>query len=330
MLAAVYDEVGPADVLRVEKIARPEPGPGEVRVKIAVSGVNPTDYKNRSGLTGQPPDGLQIPHQDGTGVVDAVGDGVDPARIGQRVWVYFAAFNRPWGTAAEWSVVPQERAVPLPDGVSDELGAMLGIPAVTAHHCVFSDGPVEGRTILVAAGAGAVGHMAIELAVWGGARVIATASGEEKSQLARAAGADEVILYREGDALERLRDAAPAGVDRVVEVALDTNLDLDLQACAPGATIVTYADSGGEPPRLPVRALMTANLSLRFVLVYTIPAAELRAAVAGVGAAIRDGALTPLPVHRYGLERVAEAHRAVEAGVLGKVLVDVGAPSQPT
>src|SRR6266487_6923735 len=180
MKAALYDHNGPAgEVLRVEEIERPEPGPGEVRVRMQLSGINPTDWKSRAGATPRPIDGFQIPHHDGAGVIEAVGAGVDPARAGQRVWLWLAAAGRRWGTAAEWSVVPEDQAVPLPDGVSDELGASLGVPAMTAHWCVFADGPVAGKTVLVAGGAGAVGHFAVELAARAGARVIATASGQE-------------------------------------------------------------------------------------------------------------------------------------------------------
>src|SRR5436190_6617686 len=177
MKAALYDSHGPAaEVLRLEELGAPEPGPGEVRVKVAVSAINPTDYKSRSGATPRPMDEFQIPHQDGAGVIDAVGDGVDPGRVGQPVWLWLAAAGRQWGTAAEWTVVPGRQAVPLPDGVAMELGASLGVPAMTAHRCLFADGPVTGRTVLVAGGAGAVGHFAIQLARWGGAQVIATVS----------------------------------------------------------------------------------------------------------------------------------------------------------
>ena len=178
MRAALYESNGPAaDVLRVTDVDRPEPGPGQVRVRIEVSGVNPTDWKSRSGATARPLSGFQIPHHDGAGVIDAVGPGVDPGRAGQRVWTWLAAFGQPWGTAAEWCVVPEDQAVPIPDGISSELAASLGVPAMTAHRCLFADGPVEGLSVLVAGGAGAVGHYAIELAKHAGARVAATVSG---------------------------------------------------------------------------------------------------------------------------------------------------------
>jgi NADPH:quinone reductase len=203
MRAAVYRGTGAArDVLRVEEVARPEPGPSEVLVRVHASGVNPTDVKSRAGATGRPVDEFQIPHHDGAGIIEAVGPGVDPARTGERVWVWLAAFGRRWGTAAEWTVVPARQAVPLPDRVSFELGASLGVPAVTADRCLFADGPVAGKAVLVAGGAGAVGHFAIELARHAGGRVVATVSGPEKAELAAKAGADLVVNSRDADAVD--------------------------------------------------------------------------------------------------------------------------------
>ena len=201
MLAAIYRSTGGSDVLAVEEVPTPSPGPGEVRVRVAVAGVNPTDWKSRAGTTGDVAFDFQVPGQDGAGVIDAVGSGVDEARVGERVWVYFAAWQRQWGTAAQFCVVPSEQAVPL-GGASFELGASLGIPALTAYHCLRADGPIDGADVLVAGGAGAVGHAAIELAKWSGARVVATVSGAEKGELARAAGADAVVNYRDEDAAD--------------------------------------------------------------------------------------------------------------------------------
>lgn len=322
MKAALYERTGTArDVLRVREVERPEPGPGEVRVRVQVSGVNPTDVKTRDGSTPRPIDGFRIPHQDGVGEIDAVGPGVDRYRLGQRVWTWLASATQPWGTAAQWSVVPQHQAVPLPEDTSAELGASLGVPALTAYHCLFTGGSPSGRTVLVAGGAGAVGHFAIELGRWAGATVVSTVSGPEKGALARRAGADLVVDYHDEDAADQIRAAGP-GVDRVVEVSLGDNLGLDLAVVRPGATIVSYA-AGGPDPTLPVRACMSANVTLRFVLLYGVPQAELRTAARQVTAALTAGALTPLPVHRFGLDEIAEAHEAVEAGVTGKVLVDV-------
>ncbi len=323
MKAALYDAYGPAaEVLRVEEVERPEPGPGEVRVKVEVSALNPTDYKSRSGATPRPIDGFQIPQHDGAGVIDAVGDGVDPARVGQRVWLWFAAFGRRWGTAAEWTVVPERQAVPLPDGVSMELGASLGVPAMTAHRCLFADGPVSGQSVLVAGGAGAVGHFAIQLARRAGARVITTVSGPEKAELARQAGADHVVNYRDPDAADQIR-AVTQRVDRVVELALGANLGLDLALAGPGTVIVTYAAEPADPV-LPVRACMSANVLLRFILLYGVPAVALDHAVADVRAALAEGVLTELPSQRFPLSDIVAAHEAAEAGPVGKVLVIPG------
>src|SRR5947209_8493467 len=228
MRAALYRGTGEAaEVFRIEEVDRPEPGPGEVLVRVHASGVNPTDYKARAGAVPRPIDGFQVPHQDGAGVIEAVGAGVDAGRVGERVWLWLAAAGRRWGTAAEWTVLPARQVVPLPDGASFELGASLGIPALTAHLALgaaeavpqpLAPGVLTGRTVLVAGGAGAVGHAAIELAAWAGATVLTTVSSPEKAALARAAGAHTVIDYRREDAAARVRDVAPDGVDLVVEV----------------------------------------------------------------------------------------------------------------
>jgi NADPH2:quinone reductase len=322
MIAATYRETGGSDVLTVGEIETPLPDEGEVRVRLVVAGVNPTDWKSRAGATAALGFDFQVPGQDGAGVIDAVGAGVDAVRVGERVWVYLAAYQNRWGTAAQYAVLPSERAVPLPGGASFDLGASLGVPALTAYHCLNADGPVRGRSVLVAGGAGAVGHAAIELAHWAGARVIATVSGEEKAELARAAGADAVVNYRSEDAAEQVRAVAPEGVDRIVELALGPNLALDLAVAARHAVISTYA-SDQATAELPIRPLMAPNLLLRFVLLYTIPRADLRAAVDGVSQAIAAGALTTLPLHRFALADTAAAHDAVEAGVVGKVVIDL-------
>jgi NADPH2:quinone reductase len=322
MRAALYESYGAAsDVLRVADVDRPEPGPGEVRVRIELSGVNPTDWKSRSGATARPIDGFQIPHHDGAGVIDAVGEGVDPGRVGQRVWLWMAAAGRKWGTAAEWSVVPERAAVPLPDGASAELGASLGVPALTAHRCLFADGPVTGKTVLVAGGAGAVGHFAIELAKRAGARVVSTVSGPRKAELAARAGADLVVNYTEPGATDAI--GSFGAVDRVIEVALGANLALDLAVTAPGSTIVTYAAEPTDPV-LPVRACMNANVILRFVLLYGVPADALEQAARDVTGALASGALTELPVHKFGLDDIVAAQDAVQGGAVGKVLVVPG------
>ena len=320
MRAAIYRSTGAArDVLRVEDVDRPEPGPGEVLVRVRASGVNPTDVKARSGATPRPVDGFQIPHHDGAGVIEAAGPGVDPARAGQRVWLWFAAYGSRWGTAAEWTVVPSRQAVLLPDGASFELGASLGVPAMTAHRCLSADGPVTGESVLVAGGAGAVGHFAIELAKYAQARVVATVSGPEKAALAAKAGADLVVNYRDPDVIDQIKAFTPV-VDRVAEVALGANLRLDLALAGPSTVVVSYAADGPDPV-IPVRACMTANVALRFILVYGMPSPAFDAAITNITAALTAGALTELPVHRFPLSEITAAHEAAESGVVGKVIV---------
>ena len=322
MKAALYRAYGSsADALRVEDVDRPEPGPGHVRVRMQVSGINPTDWKSRSGATPRPIAGFQIPHHDGAGVIDAVGPGVDAGRVGQRVWTWMAASGNQWGTAAQWSVLHARQAVPLPDGASAELGACLGVPAMTAHRALFADGPVEGKNVLVAGGAGAVGHYAIELAKFAGARVATTVSGPAKAGLAAKAGADLVVNYRDADAADQLRAFAPQ-MDRIVELALGANLDLDLAVSGPDTHIVDYAAEATDPV-LPVRRCMNANVTIRFILLYGIPAAAADHAVADISRALQAGALSELPVTRFGLDEVAASHDAVEAGAVGKVVLEI-------
>jgi NADPH:quinone reductase len=322
MKAAIYEGYGPAsEVLRVAEIERPEPGTGQVRVRMRLSGVNPTDWKSRSGATPRPIDGFQIPQHDGVGVIDAVGEGVEAGRVGQRVWTFLAASGNRWGTAAQWSVLPSRQAVQLPDGASDELAACLGVPAMTAHRCLFADGSVNGKDVLVAGGAGAVGHFAIELAKFSGARVATTVSGPQKAELARQAGADLVVNYHEADAARGLGEFA-AEMDRIVEVALGSNLELDLALSGPRTHIVDYAAEPADPV-LPVRRCMNANVTLRFVLLYGVPAEALDQAVADITRALQAGALTALPITRFPLEQIAAAHQAVERGAVGKVVVEI-------
>jgi NADPH2:quinone reductase len=286
---------------------------------VHASGINPTDYKARAGATPRPIDDFQVPHQDGAGVIEAVGSGVDPGRVGERVWLWLAAAGSRWGTAAEWSVVPDRQATPLPAGASFELGASLGVPAMTAHYCLFSDGPVAGQTVLVAGGAGAVGHFAIELAKRAGARVVSTVSSPQKAALAEQAGADLVVNYRADDAVEQIKAFTPA-VDRVIEVALGANLALDLAVARPLTTVVTYAAEPSDP-ELPVRACMSANVNLKFVLLYGVARTALDQAAADITAALAAGQLTGLPVRKFALDDIVAAHEAAEAGAVGKIIV---------
>jgi len=339
--AIVYTEPGDASVLRLSERPVPEPGPGEVRIRIIVSGVNPTDWKTRSGSStrGGSVDATgTVPNQDGAGVVDALGDGVDQFSVGDRVWVTLAAHERPGsGTAQEYTVVPVERVFPLHDRASFDLGASVGVPAITAHRALtvaeggpdrLSPGALGGRTVLIAGGAGAVGRAAVQLARWAGATVIATASTDEKAALATAAGAHHVVLYTQPDAATRIRELAPGGVDIIVEVSAGRNQQLDLAVLRTRGTIAVYANDGNVPFALDVPANMGLNARYQFVLLYTVGWDRMTAAARDVNAAIADGALTAsedtgLPLHRFTLEQTADAHRAVESGAIGKVLIQV-------
>jgi NADPH2:quinone reductase len=337
MKAIVYRDTGAADVLRLVDRDLPEPGPGEVRVRVAVSGVNPTDWQARSGAGHVKQFAEVTPHLDGAGTVDAVGEGVDRGRIGQRVWLYMAAAGRPTGTAAEFTVVPADRAVPLPDEAGFDVGAALGVPALTAHRAltVAEDGPrrlgpgaLDGKVVLAAGGAGAVGHAVIQLARWAGATVVSTVSGPQKAALATAAGAHHVVDYRAGDPAAGIRAAAPDGVDIVAEVALGANLALDLAVLRTRGTIAVYGNVGGGPVPLDVPPAMVANARLQFLILYLAGQEARDAAVEDVAAAVRAGALPVgaehgLPLVRFPLDRTADAHRAVEGGAVGKVVVDV-------
>jgi len=333
--AVVYERAGGAEVLQLVEREVPSPGPGEVLLRVAFSGVNPTDWKVRS--TTAPPAGWQVPGQDGSGVVEAVGEGVDPALVGRRVWAWEAAAGRPWGTAAERVLALAERVVPLPDQAPLELGAALGIPFITAHRCLtlgesapsrVAPGTFAGRTVLVQGGAGAVGNAAIQLAAWAGARVLTTVSGPEKGALATAAGADVVVDYRREDVVDRVRAVAPAGADVVVEVS-GANAATTARVVAQHGAVALYAGSPGEQLVVPLREQMTLNAQWHFVLVYSAPAAAKAAAVEDVAAAVAAGAVrvgldAGLPLTVLPLEEAARAHEAVAGGAVGKVLLDVG------
>jgi NADPH2:quinone reductase len=339
MRSIVYSQPGTSAVLSLADRPVPEPGAGEVRIRVVVSGVNPTDWKARQG--GTYGDGLPFPeitpNQDGAGVVDAVGEGVEGLSVGDHVWLFMAAASRPTGTAQEFTVVPAARVVPLPEGVSFDVGASLGVPAITAHRAltVHEDGParlspgaLSGKTVLVAGGAGAVGHAAIQLARWAGATVISTVSSEDKAALATAAGANHTVNYREDGAADQIRSIAPDGVDIVVEVAVPANADLDAAVLANHGVVSIYADNGGDTAAIQIRPNMGINARYQFLLLYTIGDAALAAAAEDITAALRDGVLpvgedAGLALIRFPLEETAAAHDAVQGDAVGKVLIDV-------
>jgi NADPH:quinone reductase len=327
MRAAFYETTGPArEVLRVAELPDPVPGAGEVRVRLQWSGVNPSDAKSRAGLRSKTLAFPRIvPHSDGMGVIDAVGPGVDPARVGERVWIWNAAWGRAFGTAAELIALPSAQAVRLPAAIDGAAGACFGIPAQTALHAVLTAGGVRGQRVLVAGGAGAVGHYAIQFARQHGAhQVIATVSGPAKAEHARAAGADACIDYRSENVAERvLALTAGVGVDRVIEVDMATNAALDAELLKPGGLCVVYGSSAGAMT-LPFFPYIARNLRVHCFIVYNLGAADRARVLAGMAAA--QDALQHAVALRLPLDRIAEAHEAVESGaVIGNVVLDLQA-----
>jgi NADPH2:quinone reductase len=330
MRAAWYDRQGPAaEVIAVGDLPTPEAGPGEVRVKLAFSGVNPSDNKRRSGFGGQKMTAPRfVPHSDGAGTIDRVGAGVPESRIGERVWIYCGHWQRAFGTAAEYIAIRADHAIPLPAGVSFEAGACLGIPAVTAHRALFADGPVTGKTVLVTGGAGAVGNYAIQLARWGGAaQVIATVSSADKAKLAKAAGADSVVNYRTDDvAAAVLKATGAAGVDHVIEVAFGANQAATLAVLKTHGIVATYASDADPTPTLAFYAFMRKNAVLRWVYMYEIPDAAFAQARDDITAWLAAGPAQHPVARTFPLAQTAAAHDYLEAGsATGTVLVVVDA-----
>ncbi len=318
MRAAWYEKQGPAsEVIRVGELPTPEAGPGEVRVKVAFSGVNPSDTKRRTGFGGQVHAFPQIvPHSDGAGMIDQVGPGVDENRIGERVWIYCGQWQRPFGTAAEYIAIRADYAIALPDNVELVAGACLGIPAVTAHYAVFADGPVADQNVLVTGGAGAVGNYAIQLAKWGGAeKVIATVSSADKAKYAKAAGADVVINYRDGDvAAEVMSATGDEGVDRIIEVAFGANLPVTQAVLKDNGVIATYASDAEPTPTLPFYAMMMKNALLRWVFMYKIPDSAFAQARDDITTWLSAGPTQHLVGKVFPLQKTAAAHEFLESG----------------
>jgi len=327
MRAIWYADQGPAkDVLTLGEMDEPAPGPGEVAVFVKASGVNPSDVKQRAGVRGPMSVARQIPHSDGAGVIKAVGQGVDPSRIGERVWLFNAAFKRAHGTCAEVCVLPAEFAARLPDETSFEAGACLGVPAITAHRALFCNGPIAGKTVLITGGAGAVGLMAIQLAKWArAAQVITTISSPEKAEAALAAGADEIINYRRQDVVEAIEAVTEgAGVDHIVEVEFGGNLKESLEALRSGGVIATYGSEGERTPELPFYEMMFKNIQIVTVFVYRLSPEDRAAAVHDIHRALSEEALKPVAHKSFELAQAPDAHACVEAGgKIGAVLVRI-------
>ena len=325
MKASWYEQTGPArEVLRIGELEPPIAKRGEVRVRVQWAGVNPSDVKRRAGWNNQrmafP---LVVPQMDGSGQIDQVGEGVDPSRIGERVWMHSTGWERAYGTAAEFAVTPEHRAIKLPQNVDFRLGASLGVPALTAHRAVFGCGPVKGKTVLVTGGAGAVGFYAIQLARWGGAKVLATAS-EAKRQEASRAGAEFVIDYRGEDVAAKVLELTVGqGVDHVVDVDFGANLPATVKLLKAHGSIATYASMAQPSPTIPFYEMMFRNLRLLWVFVYELPQAVLIDAGEEINRWLAGAVQLP-QFHEFPLDRIVEAHEAVEDGCQGKVLVRVG------
>ncbi|MEM7732775.1 MAG: NADPH:quinone reductase [Pseudomonadota bacterium] len=326
MRAICYDRFGAADeVLSLQDVETPQPGPGEVRVRLSLSGVNPSDAKARAGLrpgVTKPPFPQTIPHSDGAGVIEAVGEGVDTARIGDRVWVFNGQWQRAHGTAAEVISLPADQTVLLPDSVSDETGATLGIPGLTAAQTVFGGGEVAGQTLLISGGAGAVGHNAVQLAAWGEANVIATCSAEAIDDVRRA-GAEHVFDYSDPDLSDKIMGATRGhGIDRAVEVEFGQNASLLAEVMRPLGTIATFGSGKSMTPELPFGPMLFKAVKIDITLIYILPPPARKHAIKQLHAALSSGGLIPRIDQIYDFEDCAAAHDAVmTAGRKGAVLL---------
>ena len=324
MRAAYYEHTGPAsDVLRVDELPTPVPGPGEVRVEVSWSGVNPSDVKTRAGLRSKSlPFPRIIPHSDGSGIIDQVGPDVPASRIGERVWVWNASWMRPFGTAAQYVVLPSEQAIRLPDNTDLVVGACLGIPALTAYRAVTVDGGVADKSVLVAGGAGAVGHYAVQLARIKGARqIIATVSGPEKATLAREAGADIVLNYKMDDLGSAIAEATNGrGVDRIVEVDLTANINTDIAALRPDGEVIVYGSSHSEIG-VPFSPAIRKGVHMYFFIVYNLDTAARDLAIRDLSMLLEGNRLSHNIAARLPLAQIAEAHAMVESGRAGGNIV---------
>ena len=326
MKAAWYERNGKArEVLTIGEMPDPKPAKGEVRVKIACSGLNPSDVKRREGTRGQNIEFPRvIPNSDGAGVVDAVGEGSRKDLLGKKVWVWNAQWGRAFGTCAEYCCLPEAQVAPLPDGVDFAAGACLGIPAMTAHQALFSDGDIRNKSVLVTGGAGAVGHYAIQMAKWAGAKVAATVSSDEKARLARDAGADLVINYKREDVAKKALEFSPGGVDRVVEVDFGGNLETNVKLVKLNGAIASYASMGNPEPKVPFYTLMRRGLAVDLVFVYMMKPEERAKALSDLAVLLRENRLKHNVGRRFALGDLVAAHELQESGtVVGNIVIDV-------
>lgn len=324
MRAAYYEKNGTAkEVLHVGEVETPQPGPGEVRIKLKTSGVNPSDVKNRMGTTRKIAFPRVIPHSDGAGVIDAVGEGVAKSRVGERVWTWNGQWKRPFGTAAEYIALAADQAVKLPDAISDEAGACFGIPALTAWHAIDIAGTANGSTVLVVGGAGAVAHYAIQFAKVRGATVITTISSAEKAKLAREAGADHTIDYKRENVGERVAALTKGGVDAVIELDLTANAPLIPVTLRPYGTLVVYGT--GPQVQFPGSFCLVNNITVKFMLVYELTPEARGRAIADITRMLAAGRLIHNVAARFGLDEIVAAHEAVEQGrAIGNVVLTLG------
>ena len=324
--AAWYERLGPAaEVIQVGTLETPEPGSGEVQVRLHASGVNPADVKKRSGwLVVNDSSDRTIPHSDGAGIIEAVGAGVPPSRIGERVWVHLMK-DQHQGTAAHYTTLPSEQAHPLPDHLSFAEGACLGIPAVTAYQAVMMDGPVTGQTVLVAGGAGAVAHYAIQFAKRGGATVITTVSSDEKAAHAKTAGAETTLNYKTEDVVASVLDLTDgAGVDRIVEVDFGMNLPIDVPLIKPAGVIASYSSTAVREPVFPYYPLAYKGVTVHLVQAHIMVEAKRQAMLDDLQRLLRQNALIHRVGSRFSLSETAAAHEALESGqVIGNVVVEL-------
>jgi NADPH2:quinone reductase len=326
MKAAWYERNGKArEVLTIGEMPDLKPAAGEVRVKMACSGLNPSDVKRREGTRGQNIEFPRvIPNSDGAGVVDAVGPGVNEKWKGRRVWVWNAQWGRAFGTCAEYCSLPEVQVALLPDGADFAAGACLGIPAMTAHQALFSDGEIRNKSVLVTGGAGAVGHYAIQMAKWGGARVAATVSSDEKAKLAKQAGADLVINYKSEDVAKKVLEFSPGGVDRVVEVDFGGNLETNIKAVKLNGTIASYASMGNPEPKIPFYTMMRRGIAIDLVFVYMMKLEERARAAADLGVLLKENRLKHNVAKHFKLDDLAAAHELQETNkIVGNIVIDV-------
>ena len=327
MRAAWFETFGEAsEVLQTGELETPSPGTGEVPIRLHTSGINPSDVKKRAGsfpdLLG---DGFVIPNSDGAGVIEAVGDGVDMARTGERVWVYQAQYGHRFGTAAEYVAIDSTRAPTLPDKTDFDVGACLGIPVMTAHRCVFADGDVRGLTVLVTGGAGRVGYYAVQWASRSGANVIATASNPDDAAACKSAGAGQVVNHRDDNLAEAILDASGGRlIDRVIDVDFGANLLTSVEVLRIGGTIATYASAQEPEPRLPFFRMMYKDLTVRFVIVYAMPESAKTQAVDDIAAALTDGWMRHRIAHAIPLDDIVRGNEIIEQGAIrGAVILTI-------